>query len=326
MKNTLLFRLRQLGLVTAAVAMLAVLIAPNSHAADGKEFKGLMVSPPTQRIELKNGQVYSGQMKVSNTTDADMNITTSVGTYTIENSNYDTPLYNTSGKYSVMPNWIKLDKSKLTIKANDSSVINYVVFTPNNPPAGSQYATIFVETDPAKQSGSGIQATSRVGMILIAHMADGKTIDKAIIQNEKIDGWQQSPAPIKSIFSVKNEGNIMTDVSYKFAIKNAITGKTEYESKDETGTVYPESSRSFNLSWDKGGIGFYNVEQTIKVNNRLHTKKVLVCTVPVWIFILIIVAIVALAAYFIVNYRMSQEVKKARKSTGSKTTRKATKK
>lgn len=296
-----------LGAVAVFVLGLSVVMAsPQAQAADG-EFKGLMVSPSLNKIDLKNSQVYTGTMKVSNTTDKDMPINMSVGTYTIQNDNYSAPLYSSPSKYSLMKDWIRLDKTDFTVKANDATDVHYTIVAPANPPEGTQYASIFAETEP-KDQGAGISATSRVGLIVSANMVDGKTNDKSVIQNEKIDGFQPNP-PLKASFAIKNEGNVGVTTKYKLTVKNAINGSSVYESDETTSDVYPETTRSFSVSWDKSGVGFYNVELSINANGRDHTVKKLVCTVPIWIFLLALIAIAALVGYFVVNHRMRQEAR-----------------
>lgn len=317
MTNKLRLRssLNWLGAVAVFVLGLSVMaVSPQAQAADGG-FKGLMVSPSSNKINLKNSQVYTGTMKVSNTTDKDMPINMSVGTYTIQNDNYSAPLYSSPSKYSIMKDWIRLDKTSFTVKANDATDVHYTIVAPANPPEGTQYASIFAETEPSSQ-GAGISATSRVGLIVSANMVDGKTNDKSVIQNEKINGFQPNP-PLKASFAIKNEGNIGVTTKYKLIVKNAINGSSAYESDETTSDVYPETNRGFSVTWDKPGIGFYNVELKINANGRDHTVKKLVCTVPVWIFILAVLAIAGLVGYFVINYRMRQEArgKKSSKKT-----------
>ena len=61
---------------------------PVSAATD---FKGMLISPASQNIDLKNGQTYTGQMQVQNTTDGDMNVNMSVGSYVMDDTS--TPNY-----------------------------------------------------------------------------------------------------------------------------------------------------------------------------------------------------------------------------------------
>lgn len=313
-----------LGLAFVATYLLLALSGHVAHAADDG-FRGLEISPASNSIELGNGESYSGEMSVRNSTDSDMKVKMSVGSYSIENSNYNSPNYDKESKYSVIRDWIRLDKTDFTLASGQSTIVTYTVVVPDNPPAGTQYATIFASTTPDdKPEGSGITATSRIGMVLSAYMKDGETIEQASIQNEKIAGYQPT-SPLKASFSVKNEGNVGADVTYSMTVKSAINGTEVYKSDTESSSIYPESTRNFNINWDGVGIGFYNVEMNINLNGTNHTIKKLVCTIPIWIIILIIVAIISLIAYAVINYRMRKDAKTANSSRGAKA-KKSTKK
>lgn len=323
-ESTLKFISKRIALLVAFMAVYLLLaLGGNAAHAEGGEFKGLEISPASNRIELGNGEVYTGEMSVKNSTDADMNVEMSVGSYSIEDSNYGSPNYDSPSKYSVIKDWIQLDKNEFVLSPDESTVVRYTINTPANPPAGMQFATIFASTTPGEElEGSGIVATSRIGMVVSALMKDGETIEQASIQNEKIDGYQPT-SPLKASFAIKNEGNVGVDVSYSMTVKSAINGTEVYKSNTDSNSVYPESTRNFTVNWDQVGIGFYNVELNITLNGKNHTVKKLVCTVPIWIIILIIIAILSLVAYAVINYRMRQE---AKGSKSKKTTKKSSKK
>ena len=316
-ESTLKFICGRLLLVAAFILAYLMLALGNTAHATG-EFKGLEISPASNRIELGNGEVYSGEMSVANSTDADMNVEMSVGSYSIEDSNYGSPNYDNPSKYSVMKDWIHLDKEEFTLAPGESTIVNYTITAPAEPPAGMQFATIFASTTPTEElEGSGIIATSRIGMVVSALMKDGQTIEQANIQDEKINGYQPT-SPLKGSFAVKNEGNVGADITYQLVVKSAINGREVFKSETESSSVYPESTRNFSLSWDQVRIGFYNVEMNITLNGNNHTVKQLVCTVPVWIIILVVIAILSLVAYCVLNYHVSKESKKTKRSSKRK--------
>lgn len=318
-ESAIKFISNRLALVLAflAVCVLLALGVQSAHAEDNV-VKGLEISPASNSIELGNGEVYTGEMTVTNSSSSTITVEMSVGSYSIENSNYNTPNYDSPSKYSVMKDWIRLDKNEFDLNSNESTVVRYTIVTPADPPAGTQYATIFASTTPDSDSeGAGITTTSRIGMVVSALMKDGETVEQANIQDEKIDGYQPT-APLRGSFAVKNEGNVGADVTYSMRVTSAINGTEVYKSDEDSSSVYPESTRNFSLNWDGVGIGFYNVEMNINLNGSNHTVKKLVCTVPIWIIILIIIAILSLIAYAVINYRMSKEAKAGKKTTSKK--------
>ena len=285
-ESTIKFISKRLAMLVAFLAVYILLALGGGRAAHAEEgeFKGLLISPASNRIE------------------------------------FGSPNYDSESKYSVMKDWIRLDKEAFTLAPGESQIVTYTINTPAEPPSGMQYATIFASTTPDSEiEGTGITATSRIGLVLSALMKDGETIQQSSIQDEKIAGYQPT-SPLKASFAVKNEGNVGADVSYQMIVKSAINGTEVYKSDQDSSSVYPDSTRNFSVSWDQMGIGFYNVELKINLDGTEHTVKQLVCTVPIWIIILVVIAILSLVAYAVINYRMRQEAK------GGKTTKKSTKK
>lgn len=293
----------------AAVALAAVmtLAAINAQPANAK-FEGVTIAPASNSIQLHNNQLYTGQITATNTAKTAKTIEMSAGYYSIIGDNYDTPNYEKASKFSTMKEWIKVWPEKAVIQPGQSQTITYTIAVPNNPPSGTQYATIFVATQPDKYATNGITAISRVGMVIDAYMLDGKTLDKTNIQDEKIDSYQQS-GPLKGSFQIKNEGNLGTKVNYSLKVTSALNGQEVYKGKTEKSTVYPETTRGFVAEWKEMGVGLYNVEMDIEVNGRSHTVKQIVCTVPIWIFILVAIGILSLIAYGVSNYKMAKKAK-----------------
>ena len=53
---------------------------------------------------------------------------------------------------------------------------------------------------------------------------------------------------------------------------------------------------------------------SITMNGRTHTVRKTVCTVPAWIIILLIIALLSLTAYAVINYRIMRENRANRKA------------
>lgn len=288
-----------------AVVMVLGLGLLTTQPAQAK-FTGVSISPSGNSIQLHNGQVYNGQLTATNNGDTPKTVEISAGYYSISGDNYDQPNYETSSKYSLMKDWIQVFPTQAIIQPGQSQAVNYTITTPANPPAGTQYATIFVATQPDTVATNGITAISRVGMVIDAYMLDGKTVDQTSIQEENIAGYQPT-SPMKASFRIKNEGNIGTKIEYTLRVTSAINGQEVYTSKTEKSSVYPETNRLFTAKWDGVGVGVYNVTLDLTVNGRSHTIKKLVCTIPIWIFILVIIGILSLIAFFVVNHRMAKK-------------------
>lgn len=309
-KSALRSRLKLGAIMLAATAVTFGFMGTAMAAPGTEKFKGLLISPPSSTFDLSIDDVKSGEMSVENSTDHDMDVKMSVTNYSINNDNYSAPNYEGNSKYSLMKNWIKLDKTNFTLKPGEHQIVKYTI----NPrqagqtmlPGGTQYAAIFAENIPQKSNQSGVTAISRVGTVVRANMIGGQTIEKAEITNKKIN-WYQPNSPLKASFTVKNEGNIAADVSYSMRVTSAINGGQVFKTEGQSSSIYPETTRELTAEWPKMGVGFYNVELTTTVNGKSETVKKLVCTIPIWIILLIMISIASLVAYGVINYRISKE-------------------
>lgn len=340
MRTGFLYKSLPKNISTAILAVVALCLFAftQSHIAGAAEndqtAKGIFISPVTNQIDLKNGQVYAGKMNVENRTDSDMDVEMSVAGYAVENNYKDGPKYETDSKYSTMQKWIKVapGQEKFTLKPGENRDVDYTITAPANSPGGTQYATLMATHIPRKSEGSGITALARIGMVIMARMVDGNTVEKAEVVKSDIPFYQPT-VPMKADFTVENEGNVSASVQYKMNVYNAITGAKM--GKDDSATVasgaesvFPEASRDFEARWDQMPMGFYNVELVVDVNGKPVSIKKFVCAVPIWVIILIIVAIMSLVGYFIVNRKMVKEAKAANKNSGkskSSTSRRSSK-
>ncbi len=314
---TLLHKIKHHALtVSAAVLALAMITTGVVSAANKKDVKpttGLMISPATNSIELAPKQVYKGQMTVKNTSTIPMDFKIGSGSYTIVNNNYSAPNYDKVGKYSLMKDWISVDKSELHgIPAGKTAVVNYTIKVPDNPPAGTQYATLFASTvlpTQDKSATTSVKSSARVGMVISASMKGGKTVDRNTIEKQSIPGYQPQ-APLKSSFTIKNEGNVAAAVNYSMEVHSWLDNRLEFQGEQQQASVYPETSRDFDMTWTQMRTGIYKVKQKVSVNGRDHSIEKVVVSVPIWIFVLAIIGILLIAVFTAINVKGIMDARK----------------
>lgn len=294
------------SIVVAAICGIVMSVF-SAGTASAKEYNGLVISPGSIEIELSPSEVYRGKYTLTNDDTESRTVKIQAAPYTVINSNYGAPSFDDAGKYSQMGQWIKPGVTDMTLAPGETRDINYSIVVPSNPPAGTQYGSVLVVHEPIGDSGV-IKPTTRLSYIITAQMRGGQTNDRSNISSHNIAGYQPT-SPLKASFAVKNEGNVSTTTKYTMTVKNAINGTEVYNSGEQQGSVYPESTRSFEVKWKGMGVGFYNVGLKISLNGRDHTINQFVVAVPIWIFALIGIGILCLVGYAILNYRM---VKKAR--------------
>lgn len=212
------------------------------------EFEGLLISPATMDIELGGGESYTGKLAVKNSTSSSMEVSMSVGSYNLDDGNYDSPDYDDVGQYNEIVNWISLDKDDFTLQPNEMAIVQYRIETPKDPPSGTQYAVIFASV-----------GDSRIGMVIQALVQGGNVIKDTSVRN-RTSMFQATNQPTVD-FIVVNKGNVVSNVDYKVSISSASTGKTVGEAVGRTSSVYPGTSRRYNIELDKKlDWGVYNVE------------------------------------------------------------------
>lgn len=314
---TLLHKIKHQALAaTAAVLTLALITTGVVSAANKKDAKpttGLMISPATNQVELAPKQVYKGQMTVKNTSTIPMDFKIGSGSYTIVNNNYSAPNYDKVGKFSLMKDWITVDKTELhAIPAGKTAVVNYTIKVPDNPPAGTQYATLFASTvlpTQDKDAATSVKSSARVGMVISASMKGGKTVERNTIEKQSIPGYQPQ-APLKSSFVIKNEGNVAAAVDYSMEVHSWLDNRLEFQGESQQASVYPETSRTFDMAWTQMRTGIYKVKQKVSVNGRDHSIERVVVSVPVWIFVLVVVGVILLGAFVAINVKSIIDTRK----------------
>ncbi len=327
----LLKRIGALSVLLPAFAfalVVAALFGNKVSAEDAQYGAGVTISPAINSVELAPGETYKGEMKVTNNSKIAMSYEISTGNYTIVNNDYSAPNYEKSGKYSLMKDWTTATPKTLNnLQPGESRTVTYIIKVPSNPPAGTQYATVFASTiNNEKLKTTGIQSIARAGLVVTANMKGGKTVDRVTILDQNIPGYQPA-APLTSTFKVKNEGNIAASTTYSMKITSWLNGRTVYEDKSISSGVYPETTRAFDLKWEDSRIGIYNVEQKVKVNGRDYSIKKVVVAIPIWIIILVILAIVCMIVFTIINVKAAHDAKNGNKakSTAKKSSRRTTK-
>ncbi|MFV0485189.1 MAG: hypothetical protein ACK5MU_03125 [Candidatus Saccharimonadales bacterium] len=165
---------RFLSFIAAGVLLLVSAFTIVSSAVSAKEDTEeskspvLQISPTMRRLDLKPGEKQAGEMTVHNAGEVEFSFKVYAAPYTVVGDDYE-PNFSNETNYTQISRWIKFEGEEYTIAPGKDQIIKYTVAVPQDVPAGGQYATIFAETineDASKTSG--LQAVSRVGMIVYA--------------------------------------------------------------------------------------------------------------------------------------------------------------
>lgn len=276
------------------------------------------VTPMSQRVSLKPGEVYNGSITIINpvNSESDFNYKATVTPYSVVGEDYTADLA-TKSNYNMMTDWVKIEEPTGTLKPNNSKEIKFSIKVPENAPAGGQYATIAISQDQstdAKDGGVAVNNVFEMASLIYAEVAGETKHETEIIENQ-IPGFVTS-APITLKALLKNEGNVHETATIVIEAKDFFTGnvivETENDANRYTELVMPETTRAVerNINENLPALGVVHIEQTIYYNGEqsVTTRDVIIC--PVWFMILLGVTITAIVGTIVMMVRKHHKKKK----------------
>ena len=276
------------------------------------------VTPMSQRVSLKPGQVYEGSITVINpaNSEIDFDYKAEVTPYGVVGEEYAADLA-TKSNYTMITNWVTIKEPTGTLKPNNSKKIEYTIKVPENAPAGGQYATIAVSQNQDSASKEGGVAVSNVFQMasLIYGEVEGETKHEGEILSNQIPGFVTN-APITLSVSIKNDGNVHETATIEIVAKDFFSGNELIETADDknkyTEIVMPETTRVIerDIVENLPALGVVHVEQTVYYNGGTskETKEVIIC--PIWFLALVGVTIAAIIAVIVHIIRKHKKNKK----------------
>ena len=174
-----------LGLVaTLGLGMTGVVQAEGESENNEEDDRiSISISPVTASYELKSNSTYEGTLNVTNAGKVPFRFEVYSAPYSFalnEVTNDYGPDYSHENNYTQIARWIQVKNAEgnyVTSLESDEAAhpvfsaepgqtieVAYRVVTPDNIPAGGQYATLFARTMPNESEGSGINALANLGM------------------------------------------------------------------------------------------------------------------------------------------------------------------
>lgn len=306
--------------------------AHDTYAEDGGEETSanetpktsLTLMPVSKTLTISSNSSYDGSLSVSNDGSDDIKVEVHASPYSYVHSD-ETDAYtlgfNNQNNFTQISRWITIKDAEgnyvqnptFTIKKGETLNVDYKVTTPNNIPAGGQYAVIFVQTVSSGTNTSGIRTEASAGMVLYGHSSEGEAVVAAEIRDMTIgqgpvtsEGAAGENSDAKNGFygsaKVKNTGNL--DFFARGVLKvEPIIGFSSYETTDNSGVVsiIPESERVVSDGWeDAPGFGIYKVTWTVTAGEETETiSQVLFVNLGLMIFIVIIVLTIVVVSIII---------------------------
>lgn len=284
---------------------------------------GLGVSPMSDKIILKPGDEYGGDITVINQSSDNENVNFKVEVIPFYvDENYKNIFDEEVGDYNQIVKWITLDNAQGTLTPGESIKIHYNIEVPMSAPAGGQYAAIRVldvgnydESGPNGEMSTTINTVYGVSYLILAEIT-GKTTRSGEISEANLSSFLLT-GNITGSSIVKNTGNVHGTAKYTLQVFPIFSSEEIYtneENPDER-NIMPERTYYHETSWDQTpGIGIFNVIYTVEFEGITTEVSKLVIVCPIWLLFIIIFAIFALIFYFITRT-------KARKKASQKISR-----
>ena len=274
-----------------------------------------LITPMTQKMELKAGESYTGTIKVANPADAtrEFSFVAEVSPYGVVGEDYVADLKTKSNR-SMIADWITLEDANGTLEPNGTANIKYTITVPEDAPAGAQYAAIVVSQskDEAKKSGMNVDNIVEIASIIYGEVEGETVMDGHILENE-VPGFSTT-APIMVSAKFDNHGNVYDSAMITIAAKNNITGEVYLPTENNEGyyeeLILPDTTRAVerNVEW-LPFLGIVHIEQSINYNGEVSKveKDVIIC--PVWfmvVAVIVVVALVALITRLVIRHRRTK--------------------
>ena len=271
-----------------------------------------LITPMTQKMELKAGESYTGTIKVANPADAtrEFSFVAEVSPYGVVGEDYTVDL-KTKSNHSMIADWITLEDANGILEPNGTANIKYTITVPEDAPAGAQYATIVVSQnkDEAKKEGMNVDNIVEMASIIYGEV-DGETVmDGHILANE-VPGFSTT-APITVSAKFDNHGNVYDSAMITIAAKNNLTGEVYLPTETNEGyyeeLILPDTTRVVKRNVDGlPFLGIVHIEQSINYNGETSKveRDVIIC--PVWFMVLaavVMVTLVALIVRLVIKHR-----------------------
>ena len=287
----------------------------------------ISISPVSKVFELSSNSTYDGTLEVKNDGKKDMDIEVYAAPYSYVYSE-DEDVYklgfSKENNFTQITRWITfkdvggswVKKANYTIEPGKTLEVNYKVSTPDNIPAGGQYAVIFAHTLSGASTSNGIKTEASPGMIVYGRSTEGEAIETAEI-SDMIVGRRVNEESKKENFyasaKVKNTGNV--DFNAVGTLKvDAIIGGGSYETGD-TGnnariSVIPDSELVVSDEWeDSPSFGIYKVTWTVVAGGETQVVEKIVFINPVPFIIITILLLTIITIWIIMVVRKRKERK-----------------
>ncbi len=307
----------------------------------------ISITPVVEEFTLESNSVYDGQIKVTNAGAETFDFEVYSAPFSFaasEDNDGSNPDYSNENNYTQIARWITIkDKegnyvSSIKEENSDNPVvytaapgeeiqIDYRINTPDNIPAGGQYAVLFAQTRAKETEASGISAQGALGVKIVGRSLEGVAITSADINNMTLSQSITKPTEVEENgqlvvrdvtsqkingrATIKNTGNVDFTAIGQLKVTN-LFGEVYYETPASNSpasiSVIPDAELSVSDVWeDTPSFGLFRATWTVTAGDATETTEMLFFLVSPFVIVLFIILLTILIVWIILMVRRRKE-------------------
>jgi hypothetical protein len=263
--------------ILVALLLLGSIFLP-VHAHAETKLKGLQISPLRSRPVLRPGDTTTGQLSLTNNTDAASQVTVSVERFRVTDEDYHYDF--APGEHT---DWVRLADTKIKLNKNENKKIAYSLAIPNDAPPGGYYFALFASTENDGSTAS-FKEVKRVASLI--YLEVGGLLNKKVNLLGIDAPWFTTSRQLSIDSRIANQGNTHVQARLKQSIR-PIVGPVP-ESIQKEGLILPGSIRKLRSTvktpwWP--GIYKLSVDYSPPQGGATESYRQILIYFPVWAWI-----------------------------------------
>lgn len=308
----------------------------------------ISISPVMETFNLKSNSTYDGVMKVTNAGAEPFDFEVYSAPYSFalnETTNDYGPNYSSENNYTQIARWITVrdqagnyvssvegqnseeaEHPVFSAMPGETIEVAYRISTPDNIPAGGQYATLFARTMPKETEGSGINALANLGMKIFGRSEEGEAIQSAEIadislaQTKEIDTQVEENGTmvskkttvdrINGYALVKNTGNLDFSARGVLTVTSIFGGDPYYQTPEGQGqiSIIPDSELPLTDEWtETPSFGLFRAKYEVTAADETKSSEMVICLIPPFVIVLAIILLTIIIVSIILVVRRRKE-------------------
>lgn len=166
--------------------------------------------------------------------------------------------------------WINMPTSELSLKPNETKVIDFTIKVPENAEVGDHMGAIIVQNKeiPKTEEGTAMQVVNRVGARIYL------TVPGEIIKELEFKdfSWKMEKGQVVFYLTLTNKGNVRISPKEEIKIRDK-SGNTIDKIKIAGREVFPKDTIVLPTKWEKTTAGKFTALATVSYDKKILTKE-----------------------------------------------------